>query len=160
MFSSQAAWLYNRSLDYLRGDDVSKNPEKAFALNAQAAESGHHDAVLSMGWFYLNGIGVAPDKTAAWHWYRKSARQGEPKAMYSLGYMAYMNRDYSDALRWFNRAVKAKHVRSLYWLGKLYWRGHGVDQDRKQALAFFEDAARAKVSEARRVLRFLNRCHA
>lgn len=160
MFSSQAIWLYNRSLDCLKGDGVLKDEEKAFSLNMQAAESGYHDAVLAMGWFYLNGIGIAKDEVLGWHWYRKSARQGETKAMFSLGYIAYKKHDYSDALTWFNRAVKLKHWRSLYWLGKLYWRGHGVDQDRKRALAFFEEAAQAKVLEARRAIRFFNRHHA
>ena len=50
---------YCRSLALLKGRGVPKNEAQAFALNAEAADAGHGDAVLAMGWFYLNGVGVA-----------------------------------------------------------------------------------------------------
>jgi uncharacterized protein len=151
----QPTTLYNQSLDYLQGDGVSKDEVRSFALNAEAANEGHADAVLAMGWFYLNGVGVERDVERARKWYRKSARRGEPRAMFSLGQIAYNERDFSDALVWFTRASQAGHTRSLYWLGKLYWRGHGVTQDGKRALGLFHRAASSKDPEARRVLRFL-----
>ena len=75
--------------------------------------------------------------------------------MFSLGQIAYDQRDYSEALTWFTRALDAGHLRSLYWLGKLYWRGHGVEQDKKEAMRYFHRAASNKVVEAQRALRFL-----
>ncbi len=115
------------------------------------------DAVLAMGWFYLNGVGVEQDLEQARRWYRKSARQGDDRAMFSLGQMAYDEKDFSDAQVWFTRAVDKGHARSLFWLGKLHWRGLGVPEDRKQAMMFFRKAVANKVPEARRVLRFLSR---
>ncbi len=115
------------------------------------------DAVLAMGWFYLNGVGVEPDIEEAKRWYKKSARQGDPRAMFSLGQMAYDERDYTDALVWFRRAADKDHTRSLFWIGKLLWRGLGSSTDKKQAMALFQKAGTAKVPEARRVLRFLSR---
>ena len=152
--SLQMTYLYNESLDLLRGDGVAEDPKRAFHLNADAARGGHADAVLAMGWFYLNGVGTGRDIERAKKWYRESARRGEPKAMFSLGQIAYAERDFSDALRWFTRASEAGHVRSLYWLGKLYWRGHGVEPDQKQAKRLFHQAASRKVPEAKRLLRF------
>ncbi|HXI54411.1 MAG TPA: tetratricopeptide repeat protein [Candidatus Saccharimonadales bacterium] len=148
-------WLYNESLDLLQGQGVAQDERRAFELNAEAAHGGYADAVLAMGWFYLNGVGVERDVERARKWYRDSARRGEPRAMFSLGQIAYDERDFSDALRWFMRASEAGHVRSIYWIGKLYWRGRGVEQDKKQAMRFFHDAASRKVREAQRVLRFL-----
>src|SRR5208283_3506668 len=75
---------YNRSLRLIDNNDA-----EAFRLNCMAAENGMHDAVLAMGWFYLNGVGVEADEEEAIQWYRRSARQGEPRAMFSLGYIAY-----------------------------------------------------------------------
>ena len=115
-----------------------------------------HDAVLAMGWFYLNGVGVDPNEKEAIRWYRKSARQGEPRAMFSLGYIAYVNRDFADALNWFTRAEGKGHNRSKYWIGKMYWRGQGVGQNRKRAKELFIQAASQKVTEAQRAIRFLN----
>lgn len=150
-------YLYNRSLESLAGQHAREDPQRAFTLNAEAAESGMHDAVLAMGWFYLNGFGVEKDLEQARRWYRKSARQGEPRAMFSLGQMAYDDRDYVDAEMWFRRAVERDHARSLFWLGKLYWKGKGVPQDRKQAIMLFQKAASNKVPVAHRALRFLSR---
>ncbi len=51
-------YLYNRSLESLTGLHAREDAHKSFMLNSQAAESGMRDAVLAMGWFYLNGVGV------------------------------------------------------------------------------------------------------
>lgn len=142
---------YNRSLDMLHNND-----SEAFALNQRAAEQGMHDAVLAMGWFYLNGVGVEPDEEEAVRWYRKSARQGDPRAMFSLGYIAYMSRDFSEALNWFTRADEKGHAQSKYWIGKMYWRGQGVNEDRRRARDLFSQAASKKVIEAQRAVRFLS----
>ena len=151
------SFLYNRSLESLNGQHAQEDPRKSFLLNSQAADSGMRDAVLAMGWFYLNGVGVEQDSEQARRWYKKSARQGDSRAMFSLGQMAYDERDYVDAEVWFRRANDKGHARSLFWLGKLCWRGDGVSKDRKQAMALFQKAAANKVPEARRVLRFLSR---
>jgi uncharacterized protein len=149
--------LYNRSLESLTGQRAREDAHKSFMLNSQAAESGMRDAVLAMGWFYLNGVGVERDAEQARRWYRKSARQGDSRAMFSLGQMAYDEQDFADAQVWFRRASEKGHARSSFWLGKLYWRGNGVPKDRKQAMELFQNAAGNKVPEARRALRFLSR---
>ena len=150
-------YLYNRSLKSLDGQGAPKDPRVSFLLNSQAAESGMRDAVLAMGWFYLNGVGVEQDTELARRWYRKSARQGDSRAMFSLGQMAYDERDYVDALLWFRRAADKGHARSLFWIGKLLWRGDGAPEDRKQAMALFQKAAAEKEPASRRVVRFLSR---
>jgi TPR repeat protein len=142
---------YNRSLRLLGSQDAP-----AFEENRKAADEGMHDAVLAMGWFYLNGVGVDADEEEAVRWYSRSARQGEPRAMFSLGWIAYERRDFSEALTWFARATDKGHHRSRYWIGKMYWRGQGVTRDRKRARELFSQAASQKVAEAQRALRFLN----
>ena len=142
---------YNRSLEMLHNND-----SEAFALNQRAAEQGMHDAILAMGWFYLNGVGVEADEEEAVRWYRRSARQGDPRAMFSLGYIAYVSRDFTEALKWFTRADEKRHDRSKYWIAKMYWRGQGVDQDRRRAKLLFSQAASKKVNEAQRTVRFLS----
>jgi TPR repeat protein len=117
-----------------------------------------HDAVLAMGWFYRNGIGVVQDDALASIWWKKSARQGEPRAMFSLGQMAFEKKDYAEALAWLKRASEHGHTRSIYWIGKLYWRGNGVPKDRKVAMRYFSQAAEKKEFEAQRAIRFLGYC--
>jgi TPR repeat protein len=149
--------LYNRSLDYIGENGHPIDYEKAFSFNSQAAAKGLPDAILSMGWFYFNGFGTPQDLRSAERWYRRSARLGEPKAMFSLGEIAYDEKMFEVALQWFERAHKHGHIRSLYWLGKLHWRGQGVPQDRVKANKLFEQAARANDPEAKRLMRFRNR---
>ena len=75
--------------------------------------------------------------------------------MFSLGQIAYSDEDYSEALLWFTRAADKGHYRSEFWLGKLYWRGQGVGQDRSAAYKHFARAAEKKLPEAQRALRYL-----
>jgi hypothetical protein len=154
---NEAIVLYNTSLECLGIGGKPPDYARAFALNAKAAELRYPDAVLAMGWFYVGGRGVLRDIPLAQHWYRRSARDGESKAMFSLGQIAYDARGYSEARRWFERASNHGHARSLYWLGKLAWRGHGVRRDHAAAFALFNRAARADDPEAVRVLRYLSR---
>jgi TPR repeat protein len=149
-----ASSLYNRSLDLLKGQGVAKDERASFKLNSEAASGGHHDAVLAMGWYYLNGVGVGRDVSAAKKWYRRSARQGEPRAMFSLGQIAYDEKEFGIALLWFRRASELKHVRSLYWIAKMSFRGDGVEPNSKIAESFLQRAAAAKNPEATRFLRY------
>lgn len=149
--------LYNQSLDYLEGKGVQKNLKKSFDLNAQAAEAGYHDATLAMGWYYFNSIGVPQDFTKAKLWGKKSARQGEPKAMFNLGEIAYIQRDFVNAKLWFHRALKIGHSKSGFWLGKIYWHGYGTKVNKKKAMQLFTTAATKKVKDAQRTLRWINR---
>jgi len=134
---------------------LDSDETEAFRLNQVAAKDGMHDAVLAMGWFYLNGVGVEIDEQAALRWYKKSARQGDARAMFSLGQTAYSWHDYSDALLWFTRAAAKGHRRSDFWIGKLYWRGQGVTEDRGEADKHFTRAASKKLPEAQRTLRYI-----
>ncbi len=155
--TTHSGWYYNRSLEYLTGEHVEVDAQKAFEFNAKAAQEGYHDAVLAMGWFYLNGIGVEKDIHEARTWYRKSARQGDKRAFYSLGYISYVQQNYHDARVWFERASQQGHAKSLYWLGKLYYKGYGVEHDQKKGFTLFHQAAKRKIPSAQRVLRWLNR---
>jgi len=154
---SNAVELYNRSMELLGYWGDPRDESKAFKLNREAAELGHSEAILAMGYFYLNGQGVEKNLELAEYWYKKAARGGESRAMFSLGWMAYDALAYTHANRWFHRAVHHGHIRSVYWLGKLAWRGHGVPQSHSEAFALFHRAAHAHDPEAIRVLRFLSR---
>jgi uncharacterized protein len=149
--------LYNNSLKYLKGQQCPKDEARAFSLNSEASRLGHADAVLAMGWFYLNGVGVDRNLERARKWYRDAARHGDTRAMFSLGQIAHNEGEHSEALIWFKRAYEGGHHRSGYFIGKHFWRGHGVNQDKKEAMRYFHVAASHKVKAAQRVLRFLTR---
>jgi len=147
--------LYNESLALLEGRGVQKDEQRAFEKSRAAAIEGHGDATLAMGWFYINGVGVERSMADSITWHRRSARKGETRAMFSLGYIAYEQKDWDDALTWFRRAADAGHHRSLFWLGKLHWRGRAVVQNHCEAMRLVHLAAKKKVPDATRALRWL-----
>lgn len=157
MTTNEQIRFYNESITCLEGKGAREDVEKSFALNARAAQAGYRPAVLAMGWFYLGGGNFPIDYEKAKKWYRKAARHGEPMAMFSLGRIAYAEKDFSESLQCFSRAVEAGHARSLYWVGKHHWYGQSVPHDRKEAMRFFHLAADKKVVAARRILKFLSR---
>ncbi len=148
--------LYNKSLDLLEGNHIKEDDNLAFKLNEKAALQGDRDAILAMGWFYAQGIGVDTNYNLAIDWYKKSARQKEPKALASLGQIELRLGNYSSAIKWLDRAIKKGHKRSYYHIGKMYYQGLGVKKNLKKAINCFEIAAKHKVYEAHRFIRFYN----
>lgn len=147
-----AAFAYNLSLDYLRGEGVSKDLQAAVRWNRYAARTGHPDAQLAMGWFYYNGIGVRQDLRKARAWYERSAKHAEPRAWFSLGQLALDRQDFKSAAGWFHKAARRKHPRANYYLGRLYLDGRGVRQDDERAVRLLESAVKLGVAPARRLL--------
>jgi len=150
---NRAIWQYNTSLDYLLGTGVTKSAPRAFRWNRNAARSGYHDAVLAMGWFYCNGIGVSQNLRRARFWYRRAARASDPSAWFSLGQLAYEAGNYVEAATWFRKAVRRSHMRSSYYLARLYLDGRGVRQNITGAVKLLREAAQHGHPEARRLLR-------
>ncbi len=150
--------LYNESLLYLDGKGVPKDVERSFALCAEAASSGHHDAVLAMGWHYDLGVGVGKDVQLAEFWYKKSARQGEAKAMFNLGGMAYDRRDYAEAKVWYERGLAGGHAGSGCGLAKVLWRLAESPRDRRYAVTVLQNAASSNIEEAARLLKVYEKC--
>lgn len=114
MCDANANALYSKSLQHCGVGGHTIDYEQAFALNAEAAAMGLPDAVLAMGWFYFNGFGVPTNLRLAERWYRRSARTGDTRAMFSLGEIAHDEGVFEVAHRWFELARKHGHTRSLY----------------------------------------------
>ena len=53
----------------------------------RAAEQGHSNALLDLGWMYSQGKGVEQDYVEAYKWYRKAADQGNVVAQTNIGNM-------------------------------------------------------------------------
>ncbi len=148
--------LFQRSQALL---NTQKAPDaaRAFALNSSAAQEGHREATFMMGWFYLHGAGTESDPEQARAWYRESARQGEPRAMFELGRLAYRDSEPREAFAWFRRACDLGHLPAFYALAKLHARGHGTPPDPKIATALLERSAAKGLKKAQRALRLFSK---
>src|SRR4051812_9041431 len=70
------AALFNLGMAYARGQEVEKDPAKAYAYFKAAAEKSFPEAQYNLGICYFNGSGVAKDEKLAVRWCSAAARQG------------------------------------------------------------------------------------
>ncbi len=77
---------FEKGEEYYFGDDETEpNYKEAIKWYRKAANTGHADAQFSLGYCYLNGLGVATDEDVACKWLKKAAEQKHPEAVYNLG---------------------------------------------------------------------------
>lgn len=81
-----------------------------------AAGQGNARAAYNAGVLYLNGNGVAADKTEAFVWFRKAADGGDGEAQFNLGLAAEQGdgvaRDARAALAWYEKSARGGNVRA------------------------------------------------
>lgn len=61
-----------------------KDYQTAFQNAYAAAERNDADAEYALGYLYYNGLGVKRDQSAALHWFKKAAQQGQASAIKAL----------------------------------------------------------------------------
>ena len=143
---------YNLSLCYLDGEGVRKNLRTAFRWNQIAANAGHTHAEQMAGWYYYGGRGVKVDLAKARRWYLKAAAKGDLSAMFSLGQMAFDQKNFKEAARWFSKAGKKDHPRSNQYLGRMLIHGYGVPIDPFRARVCLKKAVAGGLGFANRLL--------
>lgn len=129
------------------------NDSAAFQLLKQAADDEDAAAMGLLGIAYLNGTGTAPDPVVGVMWLHGAIdKQRDAAAMNALG-AAYeeghgVRRSRRWARHWYLAAATEKgHAEAMRNLGRLA-REAGTDSTERQALAWFEKAARAGSMDA------------
>lgn len=149
---SFAAYVLSQA--YLEGIGVEKNEKKAFEWAKKSAilEYPESDAILAVGWHYLNGIGVSEDIRESERWFLRAVRVGVDSAAYNLGLIYEAKKDYCQALHWYWVSVGLGHKKSLYKLGRAYFLGRGVPKNSKMAKKLLKRAKKEGVATANRLL--------
>ena len=130
---------------YYKGGVWTWEPDykNAFEWYYKAAEKGITESINMLGNMYYNGKGVQQDKGKALVWYTKAAEKGLTLAMYNLGGLYYELRDYKMAFKWHSKVIENRGLfedNSKCYLGQMYYKGEGVQQDYKKAYDFFNAA--------------------
>jgi len=155
---------------------ATRDYARAVELYTPLAEQGNPDAMLALGIFYGNGLGVEPDAAQADKWiqaarlaWEESGQDGDPQAYASLG------RIYSNgvgvapsaimAKRYFRRAAQLAEPLAAqgepdaqYVLGSLYLGGKGVQQDQYRAIELLEKSASGGSRKAMQLLVYVFTC--
>jgi TPR repeat protein len=94
---------------------------------------------------------ATPARTTTLDNLRRFAETGDPVAQFALGARYAqgdeVKQDYSEAVRWFEKAANQGHVVAQATLGAYYWAGRGVPEDLTKAY-FWSVLARAGGDEA------------
>ena len=135
-------------------DGPYKDVEKGrMLLEDAAAEAGHPDAMVQLGFAYLNGTGVDENKTESETWFVKAAETGDVDAENTLGVRYYNGdfgkEDFAKALEWIRKAANDGHPNAMNNLGQMYRDGDaGLDVDDKMAVKWFRKAAKIGFPDA------------
>jgi TPR repeat protein len=81
------------------------NFKSAFRLCLSTAKRGHEGAQLLLGYCYMSGIGVKPNRDPPLYWTRRAYRQGIWGAAYNIGLLFRDERNFRRAIIWFERVV-------------------------------------------------------
>ena len=143
---------------------------EAAAKMCTQAKQGDAEAQYNLAEMFADGKGVAEDKEAAAHWYRKAAEQGHASAQFSLGFayqygwgVAINDR---DAVIWYRKAAEQGHASAQFSLGNAYdgmgpaydivglsaaFGAHGPE-DKEDAVRWYRKAAEQGLATAQCVL--------
>lgn len=110
------------------------------------ADGGNAEAQNLLGVLYTKGFGTGKDMDRAFELFKKAAEKGDINAQYNLGRLYKTGApnqkiDFDKAITWFKRAAANGHQRATYSLGYLHYKGLGVPQDYKKAVAWFSKSS-------------------
>ena len=120
-------------------------PQEAFALVAGEAEKGSLAAMVRLGSFYEQGLGVGRNFLKAREWYEKAAQAGSLEALYNLGVCYEIgigtSGDMKEAVRYYEQSAEKGFSLASYKLATMYTAGVGVGRDNAKAVSFLTRAA-------------------
>ena len=127
-------------------------PEAAFALVAAEAEKNNVQAMLTLGSFYEQGIGVARNYSKSMEWYEKAAKAGQAEGYYNLGvcYEIGMGAasDMGKSVQNYQKAAEMGLPLAMYKLSSIYISGTGVSKDTAKGISWLDKAANAGMAMA------------
>jgi TPR repeat protein len=101
--------------------------------------------LLSLGYKYARGLGVAQDKAEAIRLYREAADLCDAPAINNLGSMYEggdgVAQDKAEAVRLYRKTADLGNVTAMANLGNMYVRGEGVPANKTEAFNLFQKAA-------------------
>lgn len=124
------------------GDEAWEDGDeaKAFGFFKQAADLGDIAAMLNVGYFLDEGLGVKADKAAARDWYRKAYDLGDASAANNLAILCREQDDLAGAADWFQKAAELGDGDAHVELAKIHLEGLGVVPDPTKAREHLEAA--------------------
>jgi hypothetical protein len=115
--------------------------EKKLKALRLAAEKGDPHSQYLLALEYFTGSVVQKTKTEYRKWFQLAAEQGNRDATFFLGYNAYKNGNFVEALKWLKLTAEQGDVKAQHLVGIIYVEGKGVDRDIEEGLIWLGMAA-------------------
>lgn len=137
-------------------------PERAFKLYQQAANSGNIAATYKVGKCYQNGIGTQTDLNKALQYFQEAADEDHPDAIHDLAACHLdgqgVSQNTSLGAKLLRRASGLGHSQSMYRLALCYQNGQGVPAQPDQSIQYLQNTLNINPSHADAIF-MLGRSH-
>ena len=124
--------------------DLEHDLERAVEWHRTAAEHGHDESMVWMGYFSRYGIGVERSLKRAFRWYQQAAEAENDAGLANVAICFHngegVGQDFGKAFDFRTRAAEKGHVESRMWLAVQLLQGLGVDPEPERALAMLAHA--------------------
>jgi len=111
--------------------------DRAIELCEQRPCSDVLECQRFLGWTYYQQ--EAFDKALTW--FARAADRGDGDALYGIGSVHFVRRDFYGALQYYERAADHGCSRAYGWIGYIYHQGLGVTRDIDRAISYYKRAA-------------------
>ena len=137
------------------------SPDAASGL--QRLEEAFHEGYLNAGNhlsdIYFEGKYVDKNVELGHQWLRKVADCGDERSMAILGHYlitgSHGKQDRETGLKLMKQAIASQFLPAYLWLGTLYKKGNGVEQDVKKAFDLFREGIQAGCKDCEKAVSML-----
>ncbi|MDR1695415.1 MAG: sel1 repeat family protein [Endomicrobium sp.] len=120
----------------------SSADKEHYEMIKNAAEQGNANAKIALDNMWHN---YAPAKIELFKQTKKSAEEGSAEGQLKLAEMYYngksVERDYAEAVKWYQKAAEQGNADAEYSLGSMYYNGYGVEKNGEKAIYWYQKAA-------------------
>ena len=82
------------------------------------------------------------DMEQAGKWYLQAAEKGDADAFYGIASVRYVQGRFGEALKYFKEASIKGNIKALHWVGFMYQKGYGANENLALALNYYRESAK------------------
>lgn len=139
--SGNAEAQYKVGMAYYNGDGVLQDYKTALSWLAKSVEGNYPAAFGIVGDCFMMGKGVQQDPKQAANFYHFGAEKGDTYSKYRIGWTYWNIGDYEEGNKYLKEASDGGNAKAMCLLGKSYYNGKGVPEDKRMALQLYEESA-------------------
>lgn len=143
----------------LNGEHGSPDADSGLQKLEEAFHEGYLNAGNHLSDIYFEGKYVARDVELGHQWLWKVADRGDERSMAILGHYlitgSHGKQDPETGLRLMQQAIAHQFLPAYLWLGTLYKKGNGVEQDLRKAFDLFREGIRAGCKDCEKAVSML-----